>query len=218
MNTLTTLLNLPFAKLVLAFEELSLRESSDVYKGTCPYMSLRPDGAGYVRWALDSIERLLALPHEEELDEALMRLAVHTGDAPENLNMFEIRDDLRWLCAHVQLAPPRGKEAVKLSILGMLEDMAQGLIPAGRTRELLGCLHWLVFNSNVDKALDRISSFYWQLEEWDDLSLLGLEEGLPTPDEILHDFRQYAEGLLKALKLQWKQKEGLWQLRVVVEA
>ncbi len=211
---LPALLELPFAKLVLAFEEVQLSKGSPVYDGLCAYVGAKTDAAGYVRWGLDSIERLLTSPHEEVLDEALMRLAVHTGEAEDSLNGPEIRDDLRRLCTHLQLSPPKGEEAVKLYILGVLEDLVYGVIPAARTREVLTNLHGLVSEHHCGKALDHISFFYWQVDEWDNLSRLGLEQGAPSRDDILRNFRQYAEELLTAMKVVSEQKGGIWHICV----
>ncbi len=52
------------------------------------------------------MERLLGLPHEEPLDEALLRLVVHAGTPAQALNAYELREDLRWMCRQLWLLPP----------------------------------------------------------------------------------------------------------------
>ncbi len=217
MTTLTTLLALPFAKQVLAFEELHIRDFSAEYKGVYPYAATK-SGEGYVRWATDSMERLLAMPHEDALDDALMHLAIHVGEAPDTLNALEIRDDLRRLCARLRLMPPTGAEAVKLGILGLLEDMVHGVIPTERTWPLLTKLHHLLWCRDVScgAAFDRFSAFYWELDEIDDLSRLGLAEGLRSWRDVLQNFRNDAECLLTAIRLEFVQEGEWWRLAVRV--
>ncbi len=212
MNSIRALLALPFARQVLVFNEHWL-SACDVYKGLSPYAAL--NGADYVRWALDSIERLLALPHEDVLDDALMPLAVHTGERDEDICMAEIHEELHHLCAALCLAPPTGAEAVKLFVLAVLEDLVGGLIPPQRTREVLSCLHLILWPGNYGAALNAISGFEWRLEEWDDLSRLRLEKNLPlTREEILQEFRQYAARLVASMRVKLELRDGLWHLRL----
>ncbi len=214
-SALHTLLSLPFAKHVLAFERVCLMDGDAAYEGIYPYCCFR--GEDYVRWGLDSIERLLPLPHDEVLDEALMRLAVHTGEKAEGIATLEIRDELRWMCTRLQLVPPQGLEAVKLYTLGVLEDMASGVIPAERTRVVLSTLHGLLWGEDGGEALERISDFYWQLDEWIDLRRLHLEPKAPGYDDILQHFRHYAGELVKRMKVELHPEGGLWHIRVSIQ-
>ncbi len=213
LSALTTLLSLPFARQVLAFEAVPLGACRAVYGGRLPYADT--GSAGYVRWALDSIERLLDIPHERVLDDALMHLALHVGEAPSSLNALETQEDLRRLCAGLGLTPPTGKEAVKIFLLGLLEDMASGTIPAEQQQAALSCMHNLLGYEDYGEAFNRLSLYYWELERHDDLSTIGLTEGLPNRQELVRAFHACAHSLAAGLEVKPEpQGDGRYCLRV----
>ncbi len=209
MNALSTLLSLPFAKMVLAFEALPLSRACKVcrscYQGVYPYVEL--GSAGYVRWAVDSLENLLEQPHAEDVDEALMYLAAHAGEAEASLCESEMLEELQRLCRHLRLVPPTGQEAVRLAMLGLLEDVVSGRLPAGRDQAALNCLHEWLANDAGAPALEALERCYWQLDEYEDLSKLGLEQGLPDRRELLDDFRELASTLVEGMAVALEPRE-----------
>ncbi len=194
------LLELPFAKHILAFELLHPHQCSAAYAGLSPYVEA---GSGvYVRWATDSLERLMNQPHDELLDEALMQLAVYAGEPSATLNAWDIRAALRRLCTVLYMPPILGTQAARLFALGVLEDMVNGILPPERDRQVLRCLHWLAWEHTHDTALEKFTDFYWELDELDDLNRLGLARGLPTQAEVLQRFRAYACALYAEMRLE----------------
>ncbi len=211
LQTFQTLLALPYARQMLAFEEPWPDEAGELCKRLYPYAAMGSEGP--VRWALDSMEQLHDIPHEARLDEALMPLAVHVGEPAASLNAHELRADLRQLCARLGLIPPTGREAVTLRILGVVGDMASGAIPAERHAEALGLIHRLTDHgvsvaAPDAAAFDTLQQLYYELDEFEELSRIGLTAELRSREEIMQEVAETARWLADSMVVEFIPQEG----------